>query len=377
MTDSDTSSSPNPSPKRTTMADQQKNRSFQQDMLDPYYKHPSDNLGLTIVTPPLNNNNFNSWSRSLKLALMSKNKLRFIDGTLILPAATNPNFVLWNRCNNMVMAWITNSIDKDISESVLWIDSAKEIWDELHERYHQGDIFRISDLQEEIYAQKQGDQSITQYFTTLKKLWQEFDNFRPLPSCQCEPVCHCNLLPTIKTYRDNDYVILFLKGLNDQYAPVRSQIMLMSPLPNVNKVFSMLIQQERQTSTPVPDEKLIAQVQQQQSSKGRPSEANTKPPYNPKSKGIKICTYCNKPGHTIEVCFKKHGLPPYLKKANIALAASDDSNTEEGNSAASEDTTDSFTFTAEQQRALLALIQQTTASPAPNIQHLQTSTATH
>ncbi|XP_058732848.1 uncharacterized protein LOC131604424 [Vicia villosa] len=286
------------------MADTSKTRSFQQDMLDPYYMHPSDNPGLAIVTPPLNNTNFHSWSRSLKLALMSKNKLGFIDGTLTRPAITDPNFVLWNRCNNMVMAWITNSIDKEISESVLWIDSAKEIWEELHERYHQGDIFRISDLQEEIYAQKQGDLSVTQYFTTLKKLWQEFDNFRPLPTCQCEPSCHCQLLPTIKTYRENDYVIRFLKGLNDQYAPVRSQIMLLNPLPSVNKVFSMLIQQERQIFTPLPDEKMIAQIQQS-SAKNRPTDLTTKPSYNPKTKGLKICSYCNKPGHTIEVCFKK------------------------------------------------------------------------
>lgn len=66
------------------------------------------------------------------------------------------------------MAWITNSIENGISESVLWMDSAKDIWDEIHERYHQGDIFCMYDLQEEIYSHKKGDQSVTQYFTTLK-----------------------------------------------------------------------------------------------------------------------------------------------------------------------------------------------------------------
>ncbi|XP_058784433.1 uncharacterized protein LOC131659236 [Vicia villosa] len=366
MTDSDEHS-----PKRTNMnpPNNPNIRSFQQDMLDPYYMHPSDNLGLAIVTPPLNNTNFHSWSRSLKLALMSKNKLGFIDGTLARPDITDPNRVLWNRCNNMVMEWITNSIDKEISESVLWIDSANEIWQELHERYHQGDIFRISDHQEEIYAQKQGEQSITQYFTTLKKLWQEFDNFRPLPNCQYDPVCHCELLPTIKKYRENDYVIRFLKGLNDQYAPVRSQIMLISPLPIVNNVFSMLIQQERQTSTPVKDDTIIAHIQNP-SSKGRSPDSNTKPTYNPKSKGLKICSYCNKPGHTIEVCFKKHGFPPYLKKPNIALATTDEPDSKGGNSNHYEDSSANLGFTAKQQKALLALLQHSNANSAPNIQHL-------
>lgn len=52
------------------------------------------------------------------------------------------------------------------------METAKELWEELKERYHQGDIFQISELQEEIYALRQGDRTITQYFTLLKKMWQ-------------------------------------------------------------------------------------------------------------------------------------------------------------------------------------------------------------
>lgn len=46
----------------------------------------------------------------------------------------------------MVMSWITNSITLEIAENVLLVDSAKQLWDELRERYHQGNAFRISDL---------------------------------------------------------------------------------------------------------------------------------------------------------------------------------------------------------------------------------------
>lgn len=82
------------------------------------------------------------------------------------------------------------------------------------------------------------------------KLWQELDKFCLLPSCICTLKCSYNLLHTIKSYKKSDYVIRFLKGLNEKYNAVRSQIMLMGPLPNINKAFSLLIQQERKFSTP-------------------------------------------------------------------------------------------------------------------------------
>lgn len=37
----------------------------------------------------------------------------------------------------------------------------------------------------------------------------------------------------------------FLMGLNESYAQTRSQILLMDPIPSVNKIFSLIIQEER------------------------------------------------------------------------------------------------------------------------------------
>ncbi|KAK5845569.1 hypothetical protein PVK06_001760 [Gossypium arboreum] len=90
--------------------------------------------------------------------------------------------------------------------SILWLNFAYEIWLDLRERFSQGDIFRISDLQEEISAFKQDDRSVTDYFTETIMIMT---------------------------------VIRFLKGLHDRFAGVRSQIMLIDPLPTINKAFSM------------------------------------------------------------------------------------------------------------------------------------------
>jgi hypothetical protein len=35
-------------------------------------------------------------------------------------------------------------------------------------------------------------------------------------------------------------------GLNDTYSAVRGQILLMQPLPNIRKIYSLLLQEEKQ-----------------------------------------------------------------------------------------------------------------------------------
>nr|KYP37860.1 hypothetical protein KK1_040927 [Cajanus cajan] len=69
---------------------------------------------------------------------------------------------------------------------------------------------------------------------TLKASWEELDNFRPFPPCDCQA----------RVYHQQDFIIRFLKGLDDRFNVVRSQILLMDPLPFVNRVFSMVIQNE-------------------------------------------------------------------------------------------------------------------------------------
>jgi hypothetical protein len=46
------------------------------------------------------------------------------------------------------MSWISNAVDAEISQSILWMDTASEIWQDLKDRFYQGDVFRISDIQE-------------------------------------------------------------------------------------------------------------------------------------------------------------------------------------------------------------------------------------
>ncbi|XP_016680477.1 uncharacterized protein [Gossypium hirsutum] len=240
----------------------------------------------------------------MTMALLSKNKLKFVDGTITVLIKTDPLYPAWERCKTMVISWLLHSISPSIMNSILWLDFAYEIWHDLRERFSQRGIFRIFDLQEEISAFKQDDRSVTDYFTELKILWDELLNFRSIPACSCHTPCSCGVFATLQNYHDNDYVIRFLKGLYDRFAGVRSQIMLIDPLPTINKAFSMVIQQERHLTTRFSQVFVSNTMRQHSSSKKSPAKSST---------DSRQCTFCGKSRHTLDTCYEKHGYPPGYK----------------------------------------------------------------
>lgn len=217
-----------------------------------YYLHPSETPALVLVTPVLEGTkNFQPWIRSMRISLLSKNKLLFVDGTFQDPEKTGSLHNQWRQCNSMVLSWIQRSVSPSVQKSISYFEKAYDAWKDLHDRFDEGDMFRIADLQEEIYRPSQGNLSVSEFYTELKSLWDELESFRPLPSCKCATPCSCDVLKSTRTYRDQDYTSRFLKGLNEQFAHVKSQIMMMEPFPTITKAFSTVIQQDRQTESPI------------------------------------------------------------------------------------------------------------------------------
>lgn len=297
---------------------------------NPYYMHPNENPSLVLVQPVLDNKNYQIWCRSMKVALISKNKVKFVDGTLSPPPISDPLYEPWLRCNNLVLSWLQRSISEEIAKSLLWCDRASLVWKSLENRFSQGDIFRVADIQEEVARLQQGTLDISSYFTKLMTLWEEIENFRPIRDCTCAIPCSCGAATDLRKFKEQDKVIKFLKGLGDQYSHVRSQIMLMSPLPTLDNAFNLILQQERQFNLPSTTDSSI----ENQSSVNHFSQTPSRPSnnfgrgrgrgYSSGGRGNRLCTHCNRTNHTVETCFIKHGYPPGFqhRKSNSSGNAS-------------------------------------------------------
>ena len=149
----------------------------------------------------------------------------------------------WEKCNCFVLAWIMNTVSKELLSGIVYANDATTVWNDLKDRFDKVDGSRIYQLHREICTIHQGNLTVSGYFTKLRLLWDEFDAFVPPPSCNCD---------RSRIYVDQQaYLSLFafLMGLNDVFGQARSQILMMNPLPNVSKAYAMIVADEGQRMT--------------------------------------------------------------------------------------------------------------------------------
>jgi len=213
--------------------------------LDPLFLHPSDHLGHVLVADIFSGEDFDNWRRSVMIALSAKHKTSFVDGTYEKPAANSPLLPYWKRCNDMVLSWLLNSMNKTIRDSVLFCETASEMWKELEERYGQSNKARLFQAQKDVCRISQGELDIASYFNKAKRLWDEFTAASASPRCNCYK-CERDINARLKNYFQDQKLIQFLMGLNESYTQVRGNILMVNPTPTLSQVYSLLVQEERQ-----------------------------------------------------------------------------------------------------------------------------------
>lgn len=108
---------------------------------------------------------------------------------------------------------------------------------------------------------------------------------------------HCGGVQPLLDHMQHKHVMSFLMGLNEVFNHIRGQILLQDLLPQIDHVFSLVNQDEKQrkagVSHPISDATMVYAINHIA---------------NPKGKGFKkdcpMCTHCGMTGHTKEKCFK-------------------------------------------------------------------------
>ncbi|KAJ7942689.1 UBN2_3 domain-containing protein [Quillaja saponaria] len=147
----------------------------------------------------------------------------------------------WDVENNMVMSWLINSTTVEWSQDFLLFETAAQIWEAAKENYsnidNKAEIFGIKGL---IHDLRQGDMTVTQYYTTLGRHWQQLDMYEKTAGRCTEDS------QKYKEIMEEKRVFKFLYGLNRDLDDVRGRILASRPIPKVITPVQMIHNQEEE-----------------------------------------------------------------------------------------------------------------------------------
>ena len=108
------------------------NSNTQTNSPNPFLLSASENLGnILVIQPLLGMKNYQSWSRAMVLALTAKKKIGFVNGKIEKPKIDSLLYENCESCNTMVLSWLINSMHFDVSSSIMYCETAREMWLEL------------------------------------------------------------------------------------------------------------------------------------------------------------------------------------------------------------------------------------------------------
>jgi len=103
-------------------------------------------------------------------ALTAKNKVGFINGTIQPPSKTEQptEYALWNRCNSMILSWLTHSEEHDLAKVVVHAKTIHQVWQDFKDQFSQKNAPTIYQIQKSIASLSQGTMTVSDYY--YKKL---------------------------------------------------------------------------------------------------------------------------------------------------------------------------------------------------------------
>ncbi|GKC14772.1 putative RNA-directed DNA polymerase [Tanacetum coccineum] len=246
-----------------------------------FYIHASDYPKQMHVNDTLTDNNYTDWSQEMLNFLFAKNKVRFIDGTLMKPEKTAIDYMAWMRCDAMV-------------------------WE--RKRPH------AYELKQTLSNKHQSGISVSAYYTKLCGLWDEIKSVLPASRCTCNK-CSCEMGKKMNELRENEKLYQFLMGLDAEFAVIKIQILVMNPIPTLGNTYHLVADEERQRmisgEKKAPPESAAFKAFKPVQRENNVSQNKNVPKYQKRGDTEEKCTECGRSGHTRDGCFKIISYPDW------------------------------------------------------------------
>ena len=86
--------------------------------ISPYDLSPSDNPGMLLTQVVLKGDNYDEWSKSIRLALRARKKFGFVDGSITMPPSDSEDYDDWWTNHSLLISWIRNTIEASLRSTI-------------------------------------------------------------------------------------------------------------------------------------------------------------------------------------------------------------------------------------------------------------------
>ncbi|KAF3776275.1 hypothetical protein EJ110_NYTH48023 [Nymphaea thermarum] len=224
----------------------------------------TENDPVQITTIRLTKENYLKWSAAITMGIAGQGRIAYVNESKVEPAANSMAWDTWFLKDNQVKTWIVNSKRK----------------------------VRVHQLMKDVYALRQGDLSVADFYGALKSKWKDLeyhsDDTWNCPQDQMHYVA--------KEWEN--MIFLFLAGLNDEFENIRSQILNSEESFSIEDVYSRVEAEEQRRLVTTGGKRDHISYTERSALVSRGLGSAPKP--------LRKCTHCKKNGHIVDFCWDLH-----------------------------------------------------------------------
>ncbi|VFQ62644.1 unnamed protein product [Cuscuta campestris] len=197
----------------------------------------------SLVPAKLEDNNYPSWSSTVKATLIAHRLFGHVDGTDAAPPPTildekaatagdkepvmkpNPAYEQWVIIDAQLRASLLALLSPTVQNYVHMCTTAAEIWNHLHQRYNSLSHTHIFQLKEQLHNIRKGQSSMQSYLDEVLKIVNAL-------ALACEPI------------PEQDIILNVMRGLPPEYGSLKQNVRTNLASLTFNTVSSWLLSEE-------------------------------------------------------------------------------------------------------------------------------------
>jgi len=211
----------------------------------------------------------------------------------------------WQRNDGRVQTWILNSLEAEPYQMVMYHETAKAMWEELHALYSGKDSLQhLYDIITALQTLDAGGAAdMTSFVAQVKTLAESWIQHQPATSDHAAQ----------RTQKEAVCIAMMLARVPSHLQSIRAHVLASATTPSLSDVCSMMLRVPPPLDTPAPSSPALLQQTLPPLLSTPPSARGGRSGFRGRGRGGRgrgRCSYCGRDGHTEAICYRKNGFPP-------------------------------------------------------------------